>query len=172
MTFDPHANAIIKCVHHTVHNMLRVTHLIDNDDCGEVFGFDGCLTSVRCAINFAVHTTLCVTPTQLVFESDALLNVAFQADWELIKEHKQKLILEKNGCENSTWHDHTCAVCQEVHVKQQPNRNPTANKARAWTNTEVLTWSVKLMTMAPSSSGPLHVELSARHGTLTMLIPT
>ena len=74
------------------------------------------------AVNSTVHTTLRATPTQLVFGRDALLNISFQADWECIKERKQKLILQNNACENATRRDYTCKVGQEVYVKQDPNR--------------------------------------------------
>ena len=39
-----------------------------------------------------VHSTLRAMPTQLVFGRDTLLNISFQADWQYIKERKQKLI--------------------------------------------------------------------------------
>ena len=109
-THDPQANAIVERVNQTAHNMPRVTHLIDNDDCNEDFGFDGCLAAVRRAVNSTVHTTLRATPTQLVFGRDALLNLIFQADWELIKERKQKLILKNNARENATRRDYTCLL--------------------------------------------------------------
>ena len=76
-TRNPQANAIVERVHQTVHNMIRVCNLIDNDDFDEDFGFDGCLAAVRRAVNSTVHTTLRATPTQLVFGRDALLNLTF-----------------------------------------------------------------------------------------------
>ena len=57
-----------------------------------------------------------------MFGRDALLNLTFQADWELIKERKQKLILKNNARENATRRDYTYTVGQEVYVKQQPSR--------------------------------------------------
>ena len=39
-----------------------------------------------------MHTTLQATPAQLVFGRDAILNVKFEADWNLIKQRKQTLI--------------------------------------------------------------------------------
>ena len=85
-------------------------------------GFDGCLAAVRRAVNSTVHTTLRAAPTQLVFGRDALVNLTFQADWELIKERKQKLILKNNARKNATRRHYTYTVGQEVHVKQNPNR--------------------------------------------------
>ena len=76
----------------------------------EDFGFDGILAAVRRAVNSTVHATLRATPTQLVFGRDTLLNISFQADWEYIKERKQKLDLQNNAHENATRRDHTYAV--------------------------------------------------------------
>ena len=72
--------------------------------------------------NSTVHTTLRATPTQLVFGRDAMLNVSFQADWEYIKERKQKMILQNNRRENLTRRDHTYKVGNKVMIKQDPNR--------------------------------------------------
>jgi len=45
------------------------------------------------ALRAAYHTTLQATPCQLVFGRDAMLNVKFEANWQLIKQRKQKRIL-------------------------------------------------------------------------------
>jgi len=41
------------------------------------------------------------TPIQLVFSRDAMLNVKFEADWQLIKQLKQKQINVNNQRENN-----------------------------------------------------------------------
>ena len=105
-TRNPQANSMVERVHQTVHNMLKVSQMDDSDDYDEDFGFDGILAAVRRAVNSTVHTTLRATPTQLVFGRDALLNISFQADWEYIKERKQKLILQNNARENATRRDY------------------------------------------------------------------
>ena len=69
-----------------------------------------------------VHTTLRATPTQLVFGRDALLNVSFQADWQYIKERKQKLILQNNKRENAKRMHHHYTVGDQVMVRRDPNR--------------------------------------------------
>ena len=53
-------------------------------------------------MNATVHTTSRATPTQLAFNRDAMLNVSFEADWQFIKEPKQKLIVQNNNRENAT----------------------------------------------------------------------
>ena len=47
------------------------------------------------------HTTLQATPAQLVFGRDAILNTKFDANWNLIRERKQKVIKENNKRENA-----------------------------------------------------------------------
>ena len=101
--------------------MIRTTGLDDTTKLTD-FGFQGILSAVRRAVNSTVHTTLRATPTQLVFGRDALLNVSFQADWEYIKERKQKLILQNNKRENATRRDHTYSVGDKVMITQNPNR--------------------------------------------------
>ena len=43
------------------------------------------------------------TPAQLVFGRDALLNIQFQADWNLIRKRKQQHTNENNQKENAKW---------------------------------------------------------------------
>ena len=85
-------------------------------------------SSVRRAVNSTVHTTLRATPTQLVFGRDALLNISFQADWEYIKERKQKLIQQNNNRENATRKPHAYAVGDRVMILQDPNRKHGADR--------------------------------------------
>jgi len=56
-------------------------------------------------------------PTQLVFHRDAMLNASFQADWQFIKERKQRLILQNNKRENAKRTPHTYKVGDVVVVK-------------------------------------------------------
>ncbi len=121
-TRNPQANAILERVHQTVHNLIRSQGIKDKRDLCPVFGWDGVLSAVRHAVNATVHTTLRATPTQLVFGRDAMLNISFQADWEYIRDRKQKLIVQNNKRENATRVPHTYSVGDKVMVKQLPNR--------------------------------------------------
>jgi len=53
------------------------------------------------ALRATYHTTLQATPCQLVFGRDAMLNVKFEADWQIIKQRKQRIIHQNNQKENS-----------------------------------------------------------------------
>jgi len=52
-------------------------------------------------MNSTVHTTSRLTPSQLVFGRDALLNMSFEADWQHIKELEPKLVTQNNERENA-----------------------------------------------------------------------
>jgi len=81
-----------------------------------------------------VHTTARATPTQLVFGREAMLNASFQADWQFIKERKQRLIIQNNKCENAKRKPHKYNVGDAVVVKAVAGRkygsNPYLNPMR------------------------------------------
>ena len=121
-TRNPQANAMVERAHQTLHNMVRMANIRSSEDLDPRFDFEGLLGACRRAMNSTVHTTLRATPTQLVFGRDALLNVAFQADWEYIKMRKQVRILQNNYNENKTRRDHVYSVDDRVMVELSPNR--------------------------------------------------
>ena len=121
-TRNPQANSIVERAHKTVHNLIASAGLRDKDDLDARFGFRGILAAIIRAMNSTVHTTMRATPTQLVFGRDALLNVSFQADWEMIRQRKQRMINLNNACENITRKDYQYAVGQQVMVRLDPNR--------------------------------------------------
>jgi len=97
--------------HKTLHNMIRSAQIKDKRDLDSFLGFKGVLTACGKAMNSAVHTTARTTPTQFVFGRDAMLNASFQADWQFIKEQKQRLIIQNNKCiqnnmrgSSQSWH--------------------------------------------------------------------
>ena len=92
--------------------------------------FEGILSAVRKAVNSTVHTTLRATPTQSVFGRDAMLNVSFPADWECIRERKQKLILQNNKRENAKRIAHTYTIGDKVMLSDPPNRKHGADYYR------------------------------------------
>ena len=91
-TRNPQANAMVERIHQVCGNMIRTRAISGKADLDEG-GWTGVLSAIWHAVCSLVHTTTRVTPTQLVFGRDAILNVLFKADWQYIKERKQKLIL-------------------------------------------------------------------------------
>jgi len=63
--------------------------------------WDGILSAAKFALTATYHITLHATLMQLVFSRDVMLNVNFQADWQLIKQLKQKQINVNNQIENN-----------------------------------------------------------------------
>ena len=57
-----------------------------------------------------------------MFGRDAVLNISFIADWQYIKDRKQKLILQNNKKENKTRRAHQYKVGDKVMIKEDPNR--------------------------------------------------
>jgi len=99
-TRNPQANAIIERVHQTLGNIIRTFELqenyLDEDD-----PWSGVLSAAAFAVRATYHTTLQKTPGQLVFGRDMILNVKHIANWEYIRQRKQKLIDKNNQRENS-----------------------------------------------------------------------
>ena len=70
-----------------------------------------------------VHTTTQATPMQLVFRRDAIMNVTFYANWNLIKQPKQQSINQRNAKENSKRIPHTYKVDDLVIIKMNSHLN-------------------------------------------------
>ena len=66
------------------------------------------------AFRATYHTTLKATPAQLVFGRDAMLNTIFDANWNLIRDNKQKLINKNNARENASRIPHKYNVNDKV----------------------------------------------------------
>ena len=115
-THNPQANAIIERVHQTIGNIIRTMELYDQElDLDKPF--KGVISATCFAIRSTVHTTTQHTPMQLVFGRDAILNIAREANWKLIKDQKQKLIDQNNKRENASRKPYTYKVGDKVLIK-------------------------------------------------------
>ena len=110
--------------------MIRTLQIKNKNDLDPTCGWQGVLAAIRQAVRSTVHTTTRATPTQLVFGRDAILNVSFEANWQCIKDCKQKLVLQNNARENATRIIHEYSVGDRVMVKRNPNRKH--GSAQAW----------------------------------------
>jgi len=88
---NPQSNSMIERCHKTLHNMIHSAQIEDKRDPDSLLGFKGVLAACRKAVNSTVQTTARATPAQSVFGQDAMLNATFQADWQFIRERKQRL---------------------------------------------------------------------------------
>ena len=106
-TRNPQANAIIERIHQTIGNVIRTFQVQDDAYLDEDDPWSGILAATMFAVRATYHTTLQATPTQLVFGRDAILNIQFEANWNLIRERKQKIIRLNNERENARRLPHT-----------------------------------------------------------------
>ena len=76
---NPQANAIMERVHQTTGNIIR-TFKIQEMDLDNENHWEGILSSTMFPIRFTVHTTLQLTPSQLVFGRDVILSINQEAN--------------------------------------------------------------------------------------------
>jgi transposase InsO family protein len=101
-TRNPQANAMVERAHQTLGIMLRMQNFQRMADINLQDPFSGVLSAVGFAMRTTVHTTTRATPSQLVFNCDAIHNINFKADWNCIKNQKQQLINKNNKRENAS----------------------------------------------------------------------
>ena len=113
---NPQANAIVERVHQVIGNIIRTFELesnyLDEDD-----PWKGILSATAFAVRSTFHTSLQSTPGQLVFGRDMIFNIQHIANWEFIKQRKQKIINlnnKKNKQENAKRVQHVYQVGDKV----------------------------------------------------------
>jgi len=128
-TRNPQANAMVERAHQTIHAMIASQRIVDANSLPDDEDFEtpsdrwqGTLAAVAFGMRATVHTTNRATPTQLVFNRDAIHNVRFEADWKYIKERKQRRIRQNNAKENAKRTPHAHAIGDKVKIKQDNNR--------------------------------------------------
>jgi hypothetical protein len=97
---NPQANAIVERIHQVIANMIR-TFDLENNYLEEDDPWKGILSATAFAVRSTYHTTLKKTPGQLVFGRDMIFNIKHVANWEYIRQNKQKMIEKNNKAENA-----------------------------------------------------------------------
>jgi len=114
---NPQANAIVERVHQVIGNIIRTFELegnyLDEDD-----PWKGILSATMFAVRSTFHTTLQASPGQLVFGRDMIFNIKHTANWEYIKQRKQKIINKNNKNENAKRQPHVYQVGDKVLLKR------------------------------------------------------
>jgi hypothetical protein len=113
---DPQANSMAEHVHRVTHQLIHMMGVKGKFDLDDEFGWNGILSTVRQAVRSTRHTTQQAKPAQSVFGSDAILNVAFWANWQCMKECKLQHIVQNDKKENATRIPHQCTVGDHVMV--------------------------------------------------------
>ena len=80
------------------------------------------------AVRATYHTTLKATPAQLIFGRDTILNTKFEANWQMIRQQKQRRINKNNIAENARQKPYKYTVGQKVMVLQDPSRKFGTNR--------------------------------------------
>ena len=89
-------HAIVKHAHQMLRNLIRSVELQDNPYLDSDDPWLGILAAAYFAMCSMYHTTLHMTPGQLIFGRDMILNMQYLADWTVFKAHKQQLICKNN----------------------------------------------------------------------------
>ena len=101
-TRNPQANSMVERIHQVIHQLIHSLNVKGKTDLEKLdFGWAGVMSVMREAVHSTLCTTQRATPIQLVFGHDAILNVAFEADWQYIKERKLHRIVQNNKMENA-----------------------------------------------------------------------
>jgi hypothetical protein len=99
----------------TIHSMIATKNITGQASLPDG-RWDGILGAVAFAMHATIHTT--ATPMQLVFFGrDAIHPIRFEADWQYIRERRQKIIIQNNDRENATQVPHIYNVNDEVMVE-------------------------------------------------------
>ena len=114
---NPQANAIVERVHQVIGNIIRTfeleTNYLDEED-----PWKGILSATAFAVRSTFHTTLQQSPGQLVFGRDMIFNIKHTANWDIIRQRKQKLINKNNKNENAKRLKHTYNIGDKVLIKR------------------------------------------------------
>ena len=97
--WNPQSNAILERIHQVFGNSLQTFNL-DDVELHPEEPWEEFITSTAYALRSTYHTTLKATPAQLVFGRDMILPISYEADWDAIKQNKQKKIDENCAREN------------------------------------------------------------------------
>ena len=113
LTKNPQSNAIIERIHQVISNMIK-TFELENIPLDPKDPWSGILAATAHAVCSTCHTVLQATPGQLTCGRDMIFNIKHMANWQAIKERKQKLINKNNERENKKCIKHTYQVNEKV----------------------------------------------------------
>ena len=113
-SYNPQANSVLERIHQVLGNMLRTQQIEDNITSQQPW--ENFLAAAAWAIRSTHHTTLAATPGQLVFGRDMLLNIAFKANWESIRNKRQLSINTSNTKENKSRIPHTYSIGDSITI--------------------------------------------------------
>jgi hypothetical protein len=157
-TWNLKVNAIVEHAYQILGNLIRSFQLqhkpyYDPDD-----PWGGILMAVAFALWSMYHTTLQVTPGQLIYGRDMVLNVQHLTDWTVIKAHKQQIICKSNQMEKSKWIPHHYQVGDLVMLKNHRANKYEQPYSRPYHITQV------------NMNGTVHLKINAVMDTINISI--
>ena len=127
---NPQTNAIVEQIHQVIGNIIRTfdleEHYLNEED-----PWMGILAATAFAVRSTYHTTLKKTPGQLVFGCDMIFNIQHVANWEFIRQNKQRHIDKNNKAENAKHIPHqyktgdlVLLLCRTENKYEAPYKGP------------------------------------------------
>jgi hypothetical protein len=123
---NPHAIAILECIHAVLGNMLRTSKL-DMAKLVKASDINVFLSDAAWAIRSTYHTVLKASPGAAMFGRDMLFDILFISDWQKIGEHMQRLTDLNNVHENKGRIDYDYKVGQKAIQMEQLQFNAETN---------------------------------------------
>lgn len=114
---NPQANAIVERIHQVIANIIQTFELEENY-LNKEDPWKGILSAASFAIQSTYHTTLKKMPGQLVFQKDMMFPIKHIANWEYIRQNKQKLIDKNNKAENARCIEHVYKTGDQVLLRR------------------------------------------------------
>jgi hypothetical protein len=106
---NPQANAIVERVYQAIWNIIQ-TFELESNYLNEDDPWKGILSATAFAVRSTFHTSLQSNPGPIVFGRDMIFNIQHIANWESIKQRKQKITNLNNKKENAKRVQHVYQV--------------------------------------------------------------
>jgi len=112
---------MVERAHQTIHNLIATQNIKSKHDLPDG-QWDGVLSAVGFAMRSTIHMTTQATPAQLVFGRDAIHNTRFEANWQYIRDRRQRVIQQNNDKENAKRSPHVYQPNDTVMIEQYQHR--------------------------------------------------
>eukprot|EP00957_Ditylum_brightwellii_P109921 8384698-Ditylum_brightwellii.AAC.1 len=122
------ANTIVKRMHLTIDNMLRMT-IFEGDD--SWFKMNYTLQAIAWALQTYISSSIPYSPGILAFNYDMIMQIKLHVDWEIIKKKQQESMIKNNIQENKKRIKQNYKVGDKVLIvklREQRDNNPKLSK--------------------------------------------
>lgn len=144
-TYNPQSNGIIERVHQTLTNCFR-TFELENSELDEHDPSSSFIAATCFAVRATSHTTMKASPGQLVFGRDMILPIRYLADWEYLRQVRQKQMTRDNQRENKNRLEHKYSEGDKV-LLTKPGIQPKMDAPRTGPHVISKVWSNGTVTL-------------------------